>query len=100
MLPHLPDEYVRAQTAVGALVLFGAARVIAAALGAGRGWRVSAVTRVFLGAAAAFCLPQLIGMLDGDTAAHTALVELEGKAIGCALALFWAPVIGHKLGYE
>jgi len=29
-----------------------------------------------------------------------AFAELEGKAIGCALALFCAPIVSHKLGYE
>jgi len=31
---------------------------------------------------------------------HRALIELEGKVIGCALALFCAPIVSHKLGYE
>jgi len=31
---------------------------------------------------------------------HAAGAELEGKASGCAIALFCAPILGHKLGYE
>jgi hypothetical protein len=29
-----------------------------------------------------------------------AIVELEGKAAGCAIALFCAPILGHRLGFE
>ncbi len=31
---------------------------------------------------------------------HTAYVELHGKIIGCALALFCAPIVSHRIGYE
>ena len=41
MFHAFPDEYVRAQLAVGALVLFGVSRVIGAAVGVQRGWRIS-----------------------------------------------------------
>jgi multisubunit Na+/H+ antiporter MnhE subunit len=95
----IPDEYVRAQLTVGALVAFGVARVVAAALGAQRGWRIAAVTQWFIGAAVVFCLPQLLQMLL-DVDAHAGFVELQGKIFGCALALFCAPIVSHRLGYE
>jgi hypothetical protein len=95
----LPDEYVRAQLAVGALVAFGIARVIVAAMGAQRQWRISTVTNWFIGAAALFCLPQLLGLLFAIDP-HLAYVELQGKVMGCALALFCAPIVSHRLGYE
>ena len=59
----LPDEFVRTQMAVGALVLFGVLRVICAAVGAQHSWRMSTVTRCFIGAAVLFCLPQLIDVI-------------------------------------
>jgi hypothetical protein len=95
----LPDEYVRAQLTVGALVAFGVARVVVAALGAQRGWRISSVTQWFIVAALAFCAPQLLDMLF-NVDAHTSFVELQGKFAGCALALFCAPIVSHRLGYE
>ena len=95
----LPDAYVRAQLAVGSLVALGVARVVAAGIGAQHNWRIAAVTRWFIGAAVVFCLPQLLEVIFvGDS--HTALVELQGKIIGCAVALFCAPIVSHKLGYE
>lgn len=96
----LPDEYIRTQMAVGALVLFGVLRVIGAAMGAQYHWRLSTVTRCFIGAAVVFCLPQLIDLLAFPPMSHQAFAELEGKAIGSALALFFAPIVSHKLGYE
>jgi hypothetical protein len=99
MWQALPDEYVRAQLTVGALVAFGVARVVAAALGAQYNWRISAVTQWFIGAAVVFCLPQLLGLLL-DMGAHTAFVELQGKVAGCAVALFCAPIVSHRIGYE
>ncbi|MDR5853676.1 hypothetical protein P9239_15720 [Caballeronia sp. LZ062] len=95
----LPDETVRAQLAVGAFVVLGAARVIAAVLGAQHGWRISTVTRGFIVLAVAFCLPQILDVLFVADS-HAAFVELEGKAAGCALALFCAPIVSHRLGYE
>ncbi|MFM0321708.1 hypothetical protein [Caballeronia glebae] len=95
----LPDEYVRAQLAVGALVALGVARVVAAGIGAQRGWRIAAVTRWFIGAAVVFCLPQIIEVIFLGNS-HTAFVELQGKIIGCAVALFCAPIVSHRLGYE
>lgn len=96
----LPDEFVRTQMAVGALVLFGVLRVICAAMGAQHGWRMKTVTRCFIGAAVLFCLPQLIDVLMSYPMSHRAFIELQGKAIGCALALFCAPIVSHRLGYE
>jgi hypothetical protein len=98
MFHAFPDEYVRAQVAVGALVLFGVSRVIGAAVGVQRGWRISTVTRCFIGAAVVFCLPQFVDWFV--YASHGAFVELQGKAAGCAVALFCAPIVSHKLGYE
>ncbi|MDR5751585.1 MULTISPECIES: hypothetical protein [unclassified Caballeronia] len=95
-----PDEYVRAQMAVGALVLFGVMRVIGAALGVQHGWRISTVTHCFTGAAVIFCLPQLVDALAFSPESHWAFVELQGKAAGCAVALFCAPIVSHRLGYE
>jgi hypothetical protein len=96
----LPDEFVRTQIAVGALVLFGVLRVICAAVGAQHSWRMSTVTRCFIGAAVLFCLPQLLDVIMSSPMSHRAFIELQGKAIGCALALFCAPIVSHRLGYE
>lgn len=96
----VPDEYIRSQLAVGALVLFGVARVICASIGAQRGWRLSTVTRCFIGAAVVFCVPQLADILWSSATSHVAFIELQGKAAGCAVALFCAPIVSHKLGYE
>jgi multisubunit Na+/H+ antiporter MnhE subunit len=95
----LPDEYVRAQLMVGALVAFGVARVVVAAMGAQRHWRIAVVTRWFIVAAAAFCLPQLVELIVSADS-HTAFIGLQGKIMGCALALFCAPIVSHRLGYE
>ncbi|SAL52162.1 hypothetical protein [Caballeronia humi] len=100
MYHTFPDEYVRAQMAVGAIVLFGVLRVVGAAMGAERGWRMSTVNWCFIGAAVMFCLPQLFDLLAFAFASHKAFVELEGKVVGCAVALFFAPIVCHKLGYE
>ena len=99
MWQALPDEYVRAQLAVGSLVALGVARVIAAGVGAQHGWRISAVTHWFIVAAAIFCLPQLLEVIFVADS-HTAFVELQGKIVGCAVALFCAPIVSHRLGYE
>jgi hypothetical protein len=47
-----------------------------------------------------FCLPQLVDALAFAPESHRAFVELQGKAAGCAVALFCAPIVSHKLGYE
>ncbi|AME23938.1 MULTISPECIES: hypothetical protein [Burkholderiaceae] len=96
----LPDEYIRTQMAVGALVLFGVLRVICASMGAQYNWRLSVVTKCFIGAAVLFCLPQLADVLFSSPMSHKAFIELQGKAVGCALALFCAPIVSHRLGYE
>ncbi|TKC89707.1 hypothetical protein FAZ69_12380 [Trinickia terrae] len=96
----LPDYLIREQAAVGALMIFGAMRVIAAVLGYGRGWRISAIEKCCLGAAILYCAPQLFELLAQTYQMHAASAELEGKVAGCAIALFFAPVVSHKLGYE
>ncbi|WP_206997423.1 hypothetical protein [Trinickia mobilis] len=96
----LPDYLIREQTAVGTLVVFGVLRVIAAAIGYGRGWRISAIGQCCLGAALIYCSPQLFDLLVHAYHARVASAELEGKVTGCAIALFCAPILSHKLGYE
>jgi hypothetical protein len=96
----VPDDYVRSQMAVGALVLFGVLRVVGGAVGARHHWRPSLVNRCFIGAAVLFCVPQLIDMIVFAPLSHRAFAELQGKAIGSAVALFCAPIVSHKLGYE
>ncbi|MPW16133.1 hypothetical protein GCT13_04120 [Paraburkholderia sp. CNPSo 3157] len=96
----LPDYLIREQAAVGALVVFGVSRVIGAAIASERGWRIATVEKCFLAAAFLYCVPQLFDLLMYMTSSHAAAAELEGKAAGCAIALFCAPIVGHKLGYE
>jgi hypothetical protein len=96
----IPDYLIREQAAVGALVVFGILRVIGAMLAFERGWRISTVEKCFLTAAALYCLPQLIDLLTHITGMPSAAAELEGKVAGCAIGLFCAPIVGHKLGYE
>jgi hypothetical protein len=95
----LPDYLIREQAAVGALVTFGFLRVLAGAVAFTRGWRIAWVEYAALGLAALWCAPQLVAVL-ANPAAATALAELEGNAIGCAIALFCAPILSHRLGYE
>jgi hypothetical protein len=95
----LPDYLIREQAAVGALVAFGFLRVLAAAVAVTRGWRIALVDYAAIGLAALWCAPQLIALIvDGSSAA--ALAQLEGNAMGCAIALFFAPILSHRLGYE
>jgi hypothetical protein len=96
----LPDYLIREQMAVGSLLAFGVLRVIAAAIGYGRGWRVSAIGQCCIGAALIYCAPQLFDVLAYAYEARVASAELEGKVAGCAIALFCAPIVSHKLGYE
>ncbi|MEM5340910.1 hypothetical protein [Paraburkholderia azotifigens] len=96
----LPDYLIREQAAVGALAVFGLLRVIGAVLAYQRGWRISTVERCFIAAAFLYCLPQLVDLLTHIASSHAAAAELEGKVAGCAIGLFFAPVVGHKLGYE
>jgi hypothetical protein len=95
----LPDYLIREQAAVGALVAFGIMRVIAAAIAATRGWRILTVEHAFIGFAVLWCVPELIDLLAYPSS-QLALAGLEGKAIGCAIALFFAPILSHRLGYE
>jgi hypothetical protein len=96
----LPDYLIREQAAVGALVAFGVLRVLGAMLAYERGWRISVVEKCFVGAAIMYCLPQLFDLLTHMYSARAAAAELEGKAAGCAIALFCAPIVGHRLGLE
>jgi hypothetical protein len=93
----LPQDLVREQTAVGALVVFGVLRIIAAAVAFERGWRIVVVEKCFIAIAALYCLPQLLDLLYG---AHFVIAELEGKGVGCSVALFCAPILSHRIGYE
>jgi hypothetical protein len=95
----LPDYLIREQAAVGALVLFGIVRVIVAAMAATRGWRILVVEQSFIGVAVLWCAPQLLDLIAHPSSV-LALAELEGKATGCAIALFCAPILSHRLGYE
>ncbi|RDU99784.1 hypothetical protein [Trinickia dinghuensis] len=96
----IPDYLLREQAAVGALVVFAVLRVLAAITACNRGWPIGVVEKFAIGAAALYCAPQLIDLL-----AHTYIVpgssaELEGKVIGAAIALFFSPILSHRLGYE
>jgi hypothetical protein len=95
----LPDYLIREQAAVGALVAFGFLRVLAAAVALTRGWRIAWVEYAALGLAALWCAPQLVALV-ANPASVTALAELEGNAVGCAIALFFSPILSHRLGYE
>ncbi|PLZ01694.1 hypothetical protein CY652_15090 [Burkholderia sp. WAC0059] len=99
MSDWLPDYLIREQTAVGALVAFGLLRIIAAAVARTQGWRIATVERVFIGLAALYCLPQVPGLFMHPHVPY-ALAAIEGKAAGCAIALFCAPILSHRLGYE
>lgn len=95
----LPDYLIREQAAVGALVVFGVLRVIAAAVALTKGWRIGLIEQAGIGLAVLWCAPQLFELIvtPGSVAA---LAELEGKAVGCAIALFFSPILSHRLGYE
>ncbi|HKT98145.1 MAG TPA: hypothetical protein VJS30_16705 [Paraburkholderia sp.] len=95
----LPDYLIREQAAVGALVVFGLLRVIVAAVACSRGWRILVVEQSFIGFAVLWCVPQLADLIAHPSSV-LALAELEGKAIGCAIALFFSPILSHRLGYE
>jgi hypothetical protein len=95
----LPDKLIREQASVGALVAFGVLRVIAAAVARAYGWRIGTVERAFIAAATLYCLPSLADVL-AQHYARGPVAELEGNAIGCAIALFCAPIVSHRLGYE
>jgi hypothetical protein len=95
----LPDYLIREQAAVGMLVSFGVLRIIAAAVACARGWRILAVEQAFIGVAMLWCAPQLFAWL-WDPSSANALAEFEGEAAGCAIALFFAPILSHRLGFE
>ncbi|MCX4165680.1 MULTISPECIES: hypothetical protein [Paraburkholderia] len=96
----LPDYLIREQAAVGTLVVFAILRVIAAMVAYERGWRIATVDKCFIAAVALYCVPQLFDLLTHLYTARVASAELEGKIAGGAIALFCAPIVGHKLGYE
>ncbi len=96
----LPDYLIREQAAVGTLVIFAVLRIIFAALAYDRGWRISIVERCFIAAAVLYCVPQLFDLLIHAYGTRATSAELEGKVAGAAIALFFAPIVGHKLGYE
>jgi hypothetical protein len=98
----IPEYLVREQAAVGALVLFSILRILAAAIAFEKGWRLSVVQGYCILIAVLYCLPQIFDLftqLYGMQAA-VAAAKLEGKAAGCAIALFFSPILSHKLGYE
>ncbi len=99
MSPWLSDELIRAQAMIGALFVFSTLRVIAAALAYARGWRIVYIERGFIVAAVLYCTPQLLEWYTWSTAPGT-FAELQGNALGCAIALFCAPILSHRLGYE
>ncbi|TDN68533.1 hypothetical protein [Paraburkholderia sp. BL10I2N1] len=96
----VPDYLIREQAAVGALVVFGVLRIIFAAVAYDRGWQISLVEKCFIAAAALYCVPQLFELLTHVYGSRAAAAELEGKVAGAAIALFFAPILAHKLGYE
>ena len=85
----IPDYLIREQAAVGALVLFGVLRVLAAAVAVGRGWPIGIIEKCAIGAAMLYCAPQLADLLTHSYALRAASAEFEGKAIGAAIALFF-----------
>lgn len=95
----LPDYLIREQAAVGSLFAFWILRVIVAAIACARGWRILAVEHAFICVAALWCAPSLIDWLWHPSSAG-ALAEFEGNAVGCTVALFFAPILSHRLGYE
>lgn len=96
----LPDYLIREQAAVGTLVVFGVLRVVFSAVACDRGWRISLIEKCFIGAAVLYCVPQLFDLMTHVYGSRVAAAELEGKVAGAAIALFFAPILGHKLGYE
>lgn len=100
MAQDLPDYLIREQSAVGTLVVFGVLRVLAAALALRRGWHVAWVDKASIIAALAYCGPQVAEWLRYAYLLSADAAELEGKAVGCVIALFCAPILSHRLGYE
>ena len=98
----IPEYLLREQAAVGALVLFGVLRIVAAAVAFGKGWRVSVMQGYCIAIALLYCLPQLFDLFTHSYGmqAAAAAAELEGKVAGSAIALFFSPILSHRLGYE
>lgn len=96
----IPDYLIREQAAVGALVLFGVLRVLAGFAAFSRGWPIAFVERCAIGAAGLYCAPQLVDVLLHPYVTHASSAELEGKVIGSTIALFFSPILSHRLGYE
>ncbi|MGF6903720.1 hypothetical protein [Paraburkholderia sp. GAS348] len=97
---YLPAYLIREQAAVGALVIFGVLRVIAAAVAFSKGWRIAILEKCFIAVAVLYCIPQLFDLLTQLYRVRVALPEFEGKALGCTIALFSAPILSHRLGFE
>ncbi len=96
----IPDYLIREQAAVGALVMFGVLRVVAAVVAIGRGWPIGVIEKCAIGAAALYCAPQWVELLTHGYALRGTSAEFEGKALGAAIALFFSPILSHRLGYE
>ena len=96
----IPDYLIREQAAVGALVVFGLARVLAAVVAFSRGWPIAIVERCAIGLAGLYCAPQLFDVLAHSYVVPGATAELEGKVLGASIALFFSPILSHRLGYE
>jgi hypothetical protein len=96
----IPDYLIREQAAVGALVLFAVLRVLAAVAAFSRGWPIALVEKCAIGVAGLYCAPQLFDVLAHPYVVHASSAELEGKVIGSAMALFFSPILSHRLGYE
>jgi hypothetical protein len=97
---YLPAYLIREQAAVGALVIFGVLRIVAAAVALSKGWRIDLVEKCFIAVAVLYCFPQLFDLLTQSYRVHVAVPEFEGKAVGCTIALFCAPILSHRLGFE
>lgn len=98
----IPEYLVREQAAVGALVLFAILRIVCAAVAVEKRWRISVVQSYCIAIAVLYCVPQLFDLFvhSYGMRAVAAAAEFEGKAAGSAVALFFAPILSHKLGYE
>jgi hypothetical protein len=100
VIEFLPTYLIREQAAVGALVVFGVSRIVAAGVLQSKGWRISIVEMCFLGIAALYCVVPLLGLIAQPYQARSAMANFEGNVIGCAIALFFSPILSHRLGFE
>lgn len=96
----VPAYLIREQAAVGALVIFGMLRIVGAAFALSKGWRISTLEKCLIVIAVLYCFPQLCDLLMQPYRVRVAVAEFEGKAVGCAIALFCAPILSHRLGFE